>query len=427
MHNGTKGNRHADRYTTEEKRATTMKILVLNSGSSSVKYQLLDMTEKIVMASGLVERIGEPGGMVKHKRRPGTDREEAFSEAMSIEDHSTALARVIELITGAETGVISAVSEIHGIGHRVVHGGESFSAPTLVNEAVIETIKAQIPLAPLHNPGGLAGIETALRLLPGVPNVAVFDTAFHQTMAPEAYRYAIPKELYTELKIRRYGFHGTSHLYVAKKCAEVLGKPFRETSCITVHLGNGCSMAAVKNGRCIDTSMGLTPLAGLVMGTRSGDVDPALHAFLADNKGLSVREIDTLLNKNSGLKGMCGRNDMRDIHDLIDRGDEDALLALRVFCRRVTQYIGQYLALLDGTDAVCFTAGIGENDAEARRLSCATLSSVGAVLDVDRNAGAPRGQVAEISTHDSPVKIFIIPTNEELEIATQTVEVLSRR
>ena len=319
------------------------------------------------------------------------------------------------------------MTEIDGIGHRIVHGGESFSAPTLVDDAVIEGIKAQIPLAPLHNPGGLAGIETALRLLPGVPNVAVFDTAFHQTMPSEAYRYAIPKELYTELKIRRYGFHGTSHFYVAKQCAKLLGKPFEQTSCVTVHLGNGCSMAAVKNGKCIDTSMGLTPLAGLVMGTRSGDVDPALHAFLADNKGLTIREIDSILNKRSGLKGMCGFNDMRDIHDRVAEGDHDAELALKVFCRRVTQYIGQYMAVLGGTDAICFTAGIGENDPVVRQLSCASLAAIGAVIDAERNMSAPRGQVTEISTPKSPVKIFILPTNEELEIASQTLDVLASR
>jgi acetate kinase len=402
-----------------------MKILVLNSGSSSVKYQLLDMEGRHVLASGLVERIGEESGSVRHKRYPGADQEQTFTEEMPIQDHATGLARVVELITSPDTGVIRHVSEIDGIGHRIVHGGESFSAPTLVDDAVIEGIKAQIPLAPLHNPGGLAGIETALRLLPGVPNVAVFDTAFHQTMQPEAYRYAIPKALYTELKIRRYGFHGTSHFFVAKKCAEVLSKPFDQTSCVTVHLGNGCSMAAVKNGKCIDTSMGLTPLAGLVMGTRSGDVDPALHAFLADNKGLTINEIDAILNKQSGLKGMCGHNDMRDIHARIAEGDADAELALKVFCRRVTLYIGQYLAILDGADAVCFTAGIGENDPEVRLRCCATLSAIGVKLDRKRNASAPPGQVAEISTPNSPVKVFILPTNEELEIANQTLEVLS--
>lgn len=401
-----------------------MRILVLNAGSSSVKYQLLDMEERSVMASGLVERIGEPVGAIRHKRFPGTEREAAFAYEQPVPDHTTGLTRVIELITAADTGVISGVSEIDGVGHRIVHGGESFSRSTRIDQSVIEGIKALVPLAPLHNPGGLAGIETALRLLPGVPNVAVFDTAFHQTMPAEAYRYAIPKQLYTELKIRRYGFHGTSHFYVAKQCAKILGKPFEQTSCVTVHLGNGCSMAAVKNGKCIDTSMGLTPLAGLVMGTRSGDVDPALHAFLADNKGLSIREIDSILNKQSGLKGMCGYNDMRDIHDRIADGDQDAELALKVFCRRVTQYIGQYMAVLGGTDAICFTAGIGENDAVVRQLACQSLGALGAIIDAERNMNAKRGQYAEISAPKSPVKICIIPTNEELEIATQTLEVL---
>lgn len=404
-----------------------MNILVLNCGSSSVKYQLLDMARRQTLAFGLVERIGAESGLVRHKRFPGTDQEQNFIEEAPIQDHAAGLARVMHLITAADTGVITHVAQIQGIGHRIVHGGEAFRAPTLVNTAVIAGIKAQIPLAPLHNPGGLAGIETALRLLPGVPNVAVFDTAFHQTMPPEAYRYAIPKELYTELKIRRYGFHGTSHFYVAKQCAKLLGKPFEQTSCITVHLGNGCSMAAVQNGKCIDTSMGLTPLAGLVMGTRSGDVDPALHAFLADSKGLSIREIDAILNKQSGLKGLCGYNDMRDIHARIATGDADAELALKVFCRRVTLYLGQYLAILGGTDAICFTAGIGENDAEVRRRCCATLSAVGVKLDQQRNLLAPAGQIAEINTPDSPVKVFILPTNEELEIANQTLEVLANR
>lgn len=401
-----------------------MNILVLNSGSSSVKYQLLDMSGGHALASGLVERIGETLGSIRHRQHPGTDRERTFAEELPVPDHATELSRVIELITAPETGVIRRASEIAGIGHRIVHGGEFFSAPALVTDAVIEGIRAQIPLAPLHNPGGLAGIETALSLLPGVPNVAVFDTAFHQTMPPEAYRYAIPKDLYMELKIRRYGFHGTSHLYVAKQCAKYLDKSFAETSCITVHLGNGCSMAAVKNGRCIDTSMGLTPLAGLVMGTRSGDVDPALHAFLSDNKGLTIREIDAILNKQSGLKGMCGYNDMRDIHDRIALGDQDAELALKVFCRRVTQYIGQYMAVLGGTDAICFTAGIGENDAVVRQLACQSLGALGAIIDAKRNTQAPRGRMVEISAPKSPVNICIIPTNEELEIATQTLDVL---
>ncbi|EPR39879.1 Acetate kinase [Desulfovibrio sp. X2] len=401
-----------------------MKILVLNSGSSSLKYQLLDMDSTTVLTTGLVERIGESIGAVRHKRFPGSPKEESFSYEMPIKDHAFGLTKVMDLIVAKDTGVLENISDVDAIGHRVVQGGDLFSQPMLVDDSVVEGIRKLIPLGPLHNPGHLAGIETARKLLPGVPNVVVFDTAFHQTMAPEAYRYAIPKEYYTELKIRRYGFHGTSHGYVAKQCAKLLGKPFSETSCITVHLGNGCSMDAVKNGKCIDTSMGLTPLGGLVMGTRCGDIDPAVIAFLASNKGLTAEEIDTILNKQSGLKGLCGYNDMRDIHARVSEGDADAELALKVFCRRVTQFIGQDLAVLGGCDAICFTAGIGENDAVVRQLACATLAPLGAVIDSDKNMHAPRGQAVEISAAGSPIKIFIIPTNEELEIATETLEVL---
>lgn len=402
-----------------------MIILVLNSGSSSVKYQLLQMQNKMLMSSGLVERIGERSGQVTHLRMPGSFEEKNFSRKQEIPDHATALDLVVKLITGEQTGVIKEISAIQGVGHRIVHGGEAFSAPILVDETVVQGIRDQIPLAPLHNPGGLAGIETVRRLMPGIPNVAVFDTAFHQTMPPEAYRYAIPASLYNQLKVRRYGFHGTSHLYVARQCAQTLKQELSKTTCITVHLGNGCSMAAIKKGRCVDTSMGLTPLAGLVMGTRSGDVDPALHAFLADHKKLSIRDIDTLLNKQSGLLGLCGKSDMRDIHDQIARGNKDADLALKIFCRRVTQYIGQYMAVLDRTQAICFTAGIGENDARVREMSCSTLSGLGVILDNQLNRQAPGGQVYEISSRESRVKVLIIPTNEELEIAAQTMEVLT--
>ncbi len=402
-----------------------MIILVLNSGSSSVKYQLLDMRNRTLMASGMAERIGQSSGSIAHRSFPGTERERSFSREQEIPDHATALDLAVKLITDEKTGVIKDVSSIQGIGHRIVHGGEYFSAPTPVDDRVVEGIRAQIPLAPLHNPGGLAGIETAQRLMPGIANVAVFDTAFHQTMPEEAFRYAVPEWLYTELKIRRYGFHGTSHLFVAKECARFLHKDLAQTSCITVHLGNGCSMAAIRNGRCVDTSMGLTPLAGLVMGTRSGDVDPALHAFLAENKKLSIQEIDLLLNKQSGLLGLCGHSDMRDIHDRIAEGVEQARLALNIFCRRVTQYIGQYMAILENTQAICFTAGIGENDPRVRELSCATLGGLGVFLDRKRNLEAPRGRVREISTLQSRVKILVIPTNEELEIAVQTMQVLN--
>ncbi|MBI4806864.1 MAG: acetate kinase [Desulfovibrio sp.] len=396
-----------------------MKILVLNCGSSSLKYQLIDMTTQAVMCSGLAERIGDNMGQITHKAYPGMDNQKVISVEKPFKDHTAALGSCAELITGGEAPVAKP-SEIGAIGHRVVHGGEAFRQPTIITPEVVETIKQFCALAPLHNPAGLMGIEAATALYPGVSQVAIFDTAFHGTIPDYAFLFAIPYELYEELGIRRYGFHGTSHGYVAKKLAQVVGKPFEKTSCITVHLGNGCSMAAVKNGQCVDTSMGLTPLMGLMMGTRSGDVDPSLHAFLSTNKGLSIDQVDTLLNKKSGLKGICGLNDMRDIHAAREKGDKKAELALKMFCYRVKHYIGAYLAALDGCDAVVFTAGIGENDADVRQGCCDTLGAVGVKIDRDRNYGFKRGQITKISTDDSPVAIYIIPTNEELEIATQT-------
>jgi len=396
-----------------------MKILVLNCGSSSLKYQLIDMTTQAVMCSGLAERIGESMGQITHKAFPGMDNQKVISVEKPFKDHTAALGSCAELITGGEAPVAKP-SEIGAIGHRVVHGGEAFRQPTIITPEVVETIKQFCALAPLHNPAGLMGIEAATALYPGVSQVAIFDTAFHGTIPDYAYLFAIPYELYEELGVRRYGFHGTSHGYVAKKLAQVVGKPFENTSCITVHLGNGCSMAAVKNGQCVDTSMGLTPLMGLMMGTRSGDVDPSLHAFLSTNKGLTIEQVDTLLNKKSGLKGICGLNDMRDIHSARANGDKKAELALKMFCYRVKHYIGAYLAALDGCDAVVFTAGIGENDADVRQGCCDTLGAIGVKIDRDRNYGFKRGQITKISTDDSPVAIYIIPTNEELEIATQT-------
>jgi acetate kinase len=396
-----------------------MKVLVLNCGSSSLKYQLIDMDRHTALCSGLAERIGEAMGKVTHKAWPGADNQKVISAEEPFKDHTEALRLCASLITGGEAPVAKP-SDIGAIGHRVVHGGEAFREPTVIDANVVETVKKFCTLAPLHNPAGLMGIEAATALFPGVTQVAVFDTAFHGTIPDYAYLFPIPYDLYEELGIRRYGFHGTSHGYVAKKLAEVLGKPFGETSCVTVHLGNGCSMAAVKNGGCVDTSMGLTPLMGLMMGTRSGDVDPSLHPFLAKNKGLTIEQVDTLLNKQSGLKGVCGLNDMRDIHAAREKGDKRADLALRMFCYRVTHYIGAYLAALDGCDAVVFTAGIGENDPEVRQLSCDTLGAVGVRIDRERNYGFKRGEITRISTDDSPVAVYIIPTNEELEIALQT-------
>jgi len=397
-----------------------MKVLVLNCGSSSLKYQLIDMESLDVLCSGLVERIGEPVGKIAHKAFPGTDKEKAVVSEEPFANHDAALSRTAGLITGAEAGVVKDASEIGAIGHRVVHGGEAFRQPVLITEEVKAAIKKFSTLAPLHNPAGLTGIEAATRLFVGVPQVAVFDTAFHGSIPDYAYLFAVPYEYYTDLGIRRYGFHGTSHAYVAKEAAKVLGKPFNQTSVITVHLGNGCSMAAVKNGECIDTTMGLTPLEGLMMGTRSGAVDPSIHAFLAKNKGLSIEEIDTMLNKQSGSKGIAGVSDMRDIHSRREKGDKMSQLAFEMFAYRVTRYIGAFLAVLDGCDAIVFTAGIGENDPDTRQQCLSTLGALGVKVSKDRNYGFKRGKIEKISTDDSKVAIYVIPTNEELEIANQT-------
>ena len=303
-----------------------MKILVINSGSSSIKYQLLDMEDESVLVSGLVERIGEEKGDLTNKAFPGTDREVVTEIVHPIPDHNTGMRLVIELIVDPDKGVIKDKGEIGAVGHRVVHGGEDFHEPIAITDEVIAAIKANVPLAPLHNPANLDGIRVAMELFPGVPQVAVFDTAFHQTIPPHAYMYALPYELYEKDRVRRYGFHGTSHKFVAGECARLLEKPLGQCNLITVHLGNGCSMTAIKNGRSVDTSLGMTPLEGLVMGTRSGDVDPAIHAFLARNKGMDIEAIDAMLNKDSGLKGLCGMNDMRDIHAAIEQGDRKSVV-----------------------------------------------------------------------------------------------------
>ena len=403
-----------------------MKVLVLNCGSSSLKYQLIDMGTHKPLCSGLVERIGESVGKISHKSFPDTAQEKSFSAEGAFKDHKQALGRANDLITGRENGgVLKDVSEIGAIGHRVLHAGVVYREPVRINQEVKDTIRRFFILGPLHNPAQLTGIEAAEVLYPGVAQVAVFDTAFHATIPDYAATYAIPYSYYEELGVRRYGFHGTSHWYVAKKTAQTLGKPFTQTNCITVHLGNGCSMDAVKNGQCVDTSMGLTPLQGLMMGTRSGDIDPAIYAFLATNKGMTVEQIDTMLNKQSGFKGVCGMGDMRDVHAARAKGDKMAQLAFEMFCYRVKHYIGAYLAALSGCDAITFTAGIGENDPETRQHCLEGLAPLGVKVDKDRNYGAKRGQIAKISADDSPVAAYVIPTNEELEIATQTVQVVN--
>jgi len=403
-----------------------MDILVINTGSSSLKYQLFDMAGPTALASGLVERIGDSQAKLMHKKRPGQPGEGALTREEAIPDHGAAMRTVIALLTDPEHGVIKDASEITAVGHRVVHGGEHFHASTLVDADVLAAIRACVPLAPLHNPANLIGIETAQALFPGVPQVAVFDTAFHQTMPPKAYLYALPYELYTELNVRRYGFHGTSHRYVAGEAARMLGKAPEETNLITVHLGNGSSICAVREGKSVDTSLGMTPLAGVIMGTRSGDIDPAIIFYLAERKGLSLSEIDDILNKKSGLKGICGMNDMRDIHKAVAEGDVQAKLALEMFGYRNRKYIGSYMAVLGRVDAIVFTAGIGENDPVSRELSCRGLSALGVTLDHERNLSPERG-ARDIGASGSQVRVLVIPTNEELEIARQTGEVLRAR
>ena len=402
-----------------------MKVLVINCGSSSFKYQLLDMPAGVPLCSGLVERIGDAVGSLTHKIWPDTDKEAKFKFEQPFPDHTAGMHAVVKLLTDPEKGVIKDLAEITAIGHRAVQGGEQFQQACLVGQAECDAIRDLASLAPLHNPANLQGIEVAKALFPNVPSVAVFDTEFHATMPPKSYLYAIPYELYETQRIRRYGFHGTSHRYVSVAAAEFLGKKIDEFNCITCHLGNGCSMAAVQNGKCLDTSMGMTPLAGLVMGTRSGDIDPAIHAFLAATKGWSIKEIDDVLNKQSGLKGLCGVNDMRDIHDAREKGDKKAQIAFEVFCHRIRLYLGGYYAILGRVDAVIFTAGIGENDNHMRAEVCANLAHMGIALDLAAN-DVRSGNVRSISKAGTSVPVLVVPTNEELEIARATLAVLKQ-
>ena len=400
-----------------------MKFLVINSGSSSIKYQVIEMETETVLATGLVERIGDEQGRLKNVFFPATDRERESVVEQPIPNHHSGMMLVISLLTDREKGIIRDTSEIDAIGHRVVHGGEDFRSSMRITPEVIEALKRNIPLAPLHNPANLDGIRVAMEIFSTVPQVAVFDTAFHQTMPPHAYLYAIPYELYEKDRVRRYGFHGTSHRFVAGECAKLLGKPLAECNLITVHLGNGCSMTAIENGVSVDTSLGMTPLEGLVMGTRSGDVDPALHLFLKRNKGMDLEAIDAMLNKESGLKGLCGMNDMRDIHKAAESGDKRAALALAVQTYRNRKYIGAYMAVLDRVDAIVFTAGIGENDDIVRAESLKGLAHLGIKLDAGKNATRSK-QARCVSSDDSRVKVFIIPTNEELAIAREVASLV---
>ncbi|MEE9420583.1 MAG: acetate kinase [Desulfatiglandaceae bacterium] len=402
-----------------------MKILVINTGSSSIKYELFDMDNHLAVASGMAEKIGEDTSLIIHKRiLPNGESAEKMEEVL-IPDHHEGMKRIVDLLVDPELGPIQDKSDISAIGHRVVHGGETFHSTTIIDEKVIAAIKENIPLAPLHNPPNLVGIEVARSVFPDATQVAVFDTAFHQTIPMKAFLYAIPFDMYQKNRVRRYGFHGTSHAYVAQKAADYMGQPLAELNLITIHLGNGASMAAVKLGKCVDTTMGMTPLAGLVMGTRSGDVDPALPFFMANHLGMSLRDIDEVLNKDSGLKGLCGTNDMREVIEKKDAGDDRARIALEVYTYRIKKYIGAYFAALGSLDVVVFTAGIGENAPYIRELSCGGLNRLGIEIDEERNYGTGSG-IREISSQESKVKVLVIPTDEELEIARETKTVLQK-
>ena len=389
-----------------------MKTLVVNCGSSSVKYVLIESDTEEVLARGIVERIGEQEPRFKHEAD-----DTAMEGVCEAPDHEAAFHKMLDLLLSPEHGVIASPDEIHAVGHRVVHGGESFVESVLIDDEVKRHIRENAALAPLHNPPNLVGIEAAQRIFPDAPHAAVFDTAFHQHMPAHAYLYALPYELYAKHGIRRYGFHGTSHLYVTQRAAEMRGRPVDDFRVITCHLGNGCSMAAVRNGHSIDTSMGLTPLEGLVMGTRCGDIDPALVLHLQGLLDVTPRELDKLLNKESGILGVSGlSNDMRAVAEAAEQGNERAELALSIFAYRVRKYIGAYLAVLGGADAVVFTGGIGENAPAIRAEILSGLEALGILLDEDANTGTV-GREGPITKPDSPVAVLVIPTNEELMIA----------
>ena len=395
-----------------------MKILVLNSGSSSLKYQLIDMTNEEVIAKGNFERIGQGNSFLTHKVG-----EEKHLIECPVENHEAAIKVVLEQFTHPEYGVIKDLKEIDAVGHRLVHGGEKFASSVVITDDVIEKVKECIPLAPLHNPAGILGIEACKRLTPGVPMVGVFDTAFHQTMPKENYIYPIPYEYYEKYGIRRYGFHGTSHRFVSERAAELLGGQREDLKIVTCHLGQGASLAAIKGGKSLDTSMGLTPLAGIPMGTRCGDIDPAIVKYLMENENLSIGEVDTILNKKSGAFGISGVSpDFRDIEIEAEKGNERASLALNNYNYLVAQYIAKYAVTLQGIDAIVFTAGIGENAGTTRKGICDKLAFMGVKIDEEKNK--TRGQEIEISTPDSKIRVFVIPTNEELVIARDTMNLV---
>lgn len=401
-----------------------MKILVMNSGSSSLKFQLFNLPDLTVSASGLIEQMGDEQSSARLIYFDSAGTQQTLKQTVPVAEHRQAIIIMADLLR--ESGTMNDIQELAGIGHRVVHGGEAFHEPVLIDDRVISAIEELIPLAPLHNPANLTGIRVALEQAGTVPQVAVFDTAFHQSIPEHGYLYALPYKLYQEQKVRRYGFHGTSHDYVSKQAAQFIGQPITELNIISVHLGNGTSAAAIRGGKCIDTSMGLTPLEGLIMGTRSGDLDPAILFYLARETDMDMDDLDGMLNKESGLKGICGENDMRTITELAGQGDRLARLALTMFCYRLKKYIGAYMAALGGVDCIVFTGGIGENSAIVRQMSCQGLERLGISLDKEKNT-KQRNAISEIQATDSIVKILVVPTDEELEIATQTLRVITER
>lgn len=396
-----------------------MKILVINCGSSSLKYQLFDMDTNEVMAKGLVERIGIEGSNLQHS--PAGRDKIVFEQPLA--NHDEAIKLVMDKLVDPEVGVISDLSEINGVGHRVLHGSKYFSNSVVVDADALETMKKCIPLGPLHMPPNIMGIEACEKLMPGVPNVAVFDTAFHQTMPPKAYMYALPYEYYEKYDVRRYGFHGTSHKFVTQRAIAMLGGKAEGTKIITCHLGNGSSIAAVKDGKVVDTTMGLTPLAGFEMGTRCGDIDPAIVPFLMKNENLTPDEIDNIMNKKSGILGVTGRSsDFRDVEEGMNEGDERCKLALDMFRYQIAKFIGSYYVALGGCDAVVFTAGIGENNSGHRAAICEYLKCFG--LEIDPELNSQRGKELDFAAPDSKIRALLIPTNEELMIAQDTMELI---
>ncbi|MBP5222672.1 MAG: acetate kinase [Lachnospiraceae bacterium] len=397
-----------------------MNVLVINCGSSSLKFQLIKSEIDECRAKGLCERIGIDGSMISYTPAGG----EKEKKVTPMADHTEAIRLVLEALTNPATGVVKNLEEIDAVGHRIVHGGEKFAESTIITDEVMKAIEECNDLAPLHNPANLIGINACKKLMPNTPMVAVFDTSFHQTMPEEAYMYGLPYRYYRDYKVRRYGFHGTSHSYVSKRAAELLGKPYDSLKIIVCHLGNGASISAVKNGKCVDTSMGLTPLEGLIMGTRSGDIDPAIMEYIAKKENLDLPALMNVLNKESGVLGLSDglSSDFRDIEDGYFAGNENAIRAMKTYCYHVAKYIGSYVAAMNGVDVICFTAGVGENGPLVRSLVCEYFGYLGIALD--KEANEKRGQDLVISTPESPVKVMMIPTNEELAIARETVRLV---